>query len=128
MNGKEGIEFIEHVGFGHLHIFTYSPREGTKAATLPNPVSEPIKKQRSQQLHKLGDQMRLNFYQTNLGKQFPILWEGYSESVTPDTQRIFGYTPNYLKVACVVSKATSLANTMTTVNLQTIGDNFILAE
>ena len=59
---QESLEFIRHVGFGHIHIFTYSPREGTKASTLSNPVQEPIKKQRSQQLHQLGDEMRLKFF------------------------------------------------------------------
>lgn len=39
----ESIEFIKKCGFGHIHIFTYSPREGTKAATLPNPVPYEIK-------------------------------------------------------------------------------------
>lgn len=125
---QESVEFIRRVGFGQLHIFTYSPREGTKAATLPNQVQEPIKKQRSQQLHQLSDAMRLKFYQANLGKQFPVLWEGYSEPVGKDRQRVFGYTPNYLKVACVIGNDNSLENKITFASLISVGDNCIFAE
>jgi threonylcarbamoyladenosine tRNA methylthiotransferase MtaB len=125
---QESLEFIQQVGFGHIHIFTYSPREGTKAATLPNPVPEPIKKQRSKQLHKLGDEMRLRFYQDNLGKQFQVLWEGYSEPVGTDRQRVFGYTTNYLKVASVISKDKSLENKTTLAILKTVNDVCVLVE
>ncbi|MBK8816211.1 MAG: tRNA (N(6)-L-threonylcarbamoyladenosine(37)-C(2))-methylthiotransferase MtaB [Methylococcaceae bacterium] len=125
---QESIAFIECVGFGQLHIFTYSPREGTKAAGLPNPVPEPIKKQRSQQLHKLGDKMRLKFYQDNLGKQFPVLWEGYSELVDADRQRVFGYTPNYLKVGCVIGKDKTLENKTTLATLTAVNDFYISAD
>jgi threonylcarbamoyladenosine tRNA methylthiotransferase MtaB len=125
---QESLEFIRHVGFGQLHIFTYSPREGTKAATLPNPVQEPIKKQRSQHLHQLGDGMRLKFYQDNLGQQFPVLWEGYLEPVGVDRQRVFGYTPNYLKVGCVISNEMSLENKATLARLTAINDTYILAD
>ncbi|ESS71857.1 threonylcarbamoyladenosine tRNA methylthiotransferase MtaB [Methyloglobulus morosus KoM1] len=125
---QESLQFIQQVSFGHLHIFTYSPREGTKAATLPNPVPEPIKKHRSQQLHQLGDDMRLKFYRANLDQQFPVLWEGYSEPVGANKQRIFGYTPNYLKVACVISKDKSLENNTTLATLKTVSDTYIFAE
>lgn len=125
---QESLEFIQQVSFGHIHIFTYSPREGTKAATLLNPVPEPIKKQRSQQLHQLADKMRLKFYQVNLGQQFPVLWEAYSEPVGADKQRVFGYTPNYLKVASEISNDQSLENTTTLTTLKKVSDNCILAE
>jgi len=42
---QESLEFIEETGFSHIHIFTYSPRQGTKAATLPNAVPNALKKQ-----------------------------------------------------------------------------------
>ncbi len=125
---QESIEFIGRIGFGQLHIFTYSPREGTKAASLPNPVPEPIKKQRSQQLHKLGDEMRLQFYQANLSQQFPVLWEGYCEPLGEDRQRVFGYTPNYLKVGCEIAKEHVLENKTTLAVLTEIHNSFIAVQ
>jgi len=125
---QESLAFIERIGFGHLHIFTYSPREGTKAATLPNPVPEAIKKQRSQALHQLADKMRQAFYLKNVGQQFPVLWEGYSEPVDDGLKRVFGYTPNYLKVACLVVEDKVLANTTTPLALETVCPDYIVGK
>ena len=36
---QDSFNFIKQTGFGHIHIFTYSSREGTKAATLPNQLT-----------------------------------------------------------------------------------------
>ena len=125
---QESLAFIERIGFGHIHIFSYSPREGTKAATFPNPLPETVKKQRSQQLHQLADVMRLRFYEKNIGRQFPVLWEGYSEAINEKLQRVFGYTPNYLKVGCEVEKEKSLANRTDPATLKAVNGSYIAAE
>ena len=109
----ESIEFIKKCGFGHIHIFTYSPREGTKAATLPNPVSYEIKKQRSEQLHRLAEEMKYNFYTQNLGQTFSVLWEGQRDKLENGHVRVFGYTPHYLRVSCDVDATKSLENQIT---------------
>ena len=107
---QDSFDFIKQTGFGHIHIFTYSSREGTKAASLPNQVTNEIKKQRSRQLHQLADEMKLKFCRDNIGNEFPVLWEGYSEPVEGGKQQVFGYTPNYLRVACVISNDESVEN------------------
>ncbi len=109
----ESIEFIKKCGFGHIHIFTYSPREGTKAATLPNPVPYEIKKQRSEQLHQLAEEMKYNFYTQNLGQTFSVLWEGQRDKLENGHVRVFGYTPHYLRVSCDVDATKSLENQIT---------------
>jgi threonylcarbamoyladenosine tRNA methylthiotransferase MtaB len=114
---QESFEFIKNCGFGHIHIFTYSPREGTKAATLPHPVSHEIKKQRSEQLHRLAHEMKQHFYQQNVGQKFEVLWEGQREELENGKQRVFGYTPNYLRVSCEISEAETLENQITTFQL-----------
>jgi threonylcarbamoyladenosine tRNA methylthiotransferase MtaB len=121
---QDSLAFIGQVGFGHIHIFTYSKREGTKAAGLPNQISAEIKKQRSQQLHALADTMKQAFALENVGKEFPVLWEAYSEPLDGDKQRVFGYTPNYLKVAAVISQDDSLENQIRIAELVAVeGDN-----
>jgi threonylcarbamoyladenosine tRNA methylthiotransferase MtaB len=115
---RESLDFIQQVGFGNLHIFAYSPRSGTKAATLPNPVSEAIKKQRSAELHGVSENMQKAFYAKNLGHQYPVLWEGYCEPVNETTKRVFGYTTNYLKVSSLVANAIKLENTIQLVELK----------
>ncbi len=94
---NQSLETIDSIGFGHIHIFSYSPREGTKASQLLNPVSGAIKKIRSNQLHGLADQLKKNFHQTQINKEVAVLWEGQK---TDDNGRLLfsGYTPNFCKV------------------------------
>ena len=115
---QESFNFIKRCGFGHIHIFTYSPREGTKAATLPNPVPHEIKKQRSEQLHHLADEMKRHFHQQNIGQTFQVLWEGQREDLKNGKVRVFGYTPNYLRVACEIENDETLENQITAYTLK----------
>ena len=46
---QETLAFVEAVHFGHIHIFAYSPRAGTKAANLPDPITRGVKRERSEQ-------------------------------------------------------------------------------
>lgn len=113
----EGFEFIKACEFGHIHIFTYSPREGTKAATMPNPVPFEIKKQRSEQLHLLAEQMKRDFYQKNVGHVFEVLWEGQREALENGNVKVFGYTPNYLRVTQKIKENEVLENKITNFTL-----------
>jgi threonylcarbamoyladenosine tRNA methylthiotransferase MtaB len=125
---RDSFDFIEQTGFGHIHIFTYSPREGTKAATLPDQLSNDIKKQRSQQLHELADLMKRQFFEVNVGNEFPVLWEGYSEELDAGKKRVFGYTPNYLRVGCVINQNESLENQIIKARLTAVAENYLVAQ
>jgi threonylcarbamoyladenosine tRNA methylthiotransferase MtaB len=125
---QDSFDFIKQTGFGHIHIFTYSSREGTKAATLPDQVVNEIKKQRSQQLHQLANAMKLQFCQDNIGHKFPVLWEGYSEPLEGGKQRVFGYTPNYLRVGCVIHNDESVENQTITTKLMVVEEGCIVGE
>ncbi len=125
---QDSVDFIKRIGFGHIHIFTYSRREGTKAATLPDQVSNDIKKQRSQQLHALAHEMKQQFYQQALGHSFPVLWEGYSEPLDNGKQRVFGYTPNYLRVGWVINADETVENQTRLTQLTALTDGFIVGE
>jgi threonylcarbamoyladenosine tRNA methylthiotransferase MtaB len=125
---QDSFNFIKQTGFGHIHIFTYSSREGTKAATLPNQLTNDIKKQRSQQLHVLANDMKLAFCQENIDNQFPVLWEGYHEPLEGGKQRVFGYTPNYLKVSCVINNDESVENKIIATKLMAVEEGYIIGE
>ena len=125
---QDSFDFIKQTGFGHIHIFTYSSREGTKAATLPNQVDYEIKKQRSQQLHELANDMKIAFCQDNIGNEFPVLWEGYSEPLEGGKQRVFGYTPNYLRVGCVINNDESVENQTIRARLMAVKEGYIVGE
>ncbi|MDD2724588.1 MAG: tRNA (N(6)-L-threonylcarbamoyladenosine(37)-C(2))-methylthiotransferase MtaB [Methylovulum sp.] len=125
---QDSVAFIKRIGFGHIHIFTYSKREGTKAASLPNQISNEIKKQRSLQLHGLAKDLRQQFCLANIGETFPVLWEAYSEPHSETQQRVFGYTPNYLKIGCVVNNDESLENQTRNAKLTAIDEQFVSAD
>lgn len=92
---NETLQFVESIGFGHIHIFSYSAREGTKAATLPNPVDKAVKKYRGDQMRELARQLKLNALSQLVGHQYPVLFENKSSL---GDQVYLGYTPNYHRV------------------------------
>lgn len=96
---EQTMEYIQQVGFGHIHIFTYSDREGTKAARLPNKISKEVKKERSRRLHELAAKLKQQELEAQLGQTVPILWESSNLTNADGSQRYHGYTPNYHKVA-----------------------------
>jgi len=125
---QESFNFIKQIGFGHIHIFTYSSREGTKAASLPDQLSNEIKKQRSRQLHDLAEEMKLKFFAGNVGREFPVLWEGYSEALADNKQRVFGYTPNYLRVGCVIGNDVSVENRTISCMVTAVEEGYVVGE
>jgi len=125
---QESIDFINQIGFGHIHIFSYSPREGTKAASFPEPIDNTLKKQRSQQLHKLAQNMKEHTMTQNLGKQFPVLWEANNQPPRSGSQQYFGYTPNYLRVAVSVPEQSKLENNISPVVLEAMNGDYLTAK
>lgn len=107
---RQTVDFVESVGFGHMHVFSFSPREGTKAATLGNAVSPDIKKQRTQEMIALAEKMKSQFYEGQMNAHSHVLWERAKKSEQGETL-YQGYTHNYLKVQTL--SELSLENTIT---------------
>jgi len=124
---EESFNFIKAIGFGHIHIFTYSSREGTKAASLPNQLTNEVKKQRSKQLHELAETMKKQFVQGNINQQYAVLWEAKKPEIENNQQMVFGYTPNYLRVACKVSRDKKIENKIINAELKLFSENHIYA-
>ncbi len=91
---RQTLGFAEAMRFGHIHIFAYSPRVGTKAAAMPDQLPGAVKQQRSRQLHEIAQTSRRAVLQQAIGGAFEVLVEGRDE----DTGNWSGYTPNYLRV------------------------------
>ena len=124
---QQTMETVESIGFGHIHIFSFSPREGTKAARLPNPVADDIVRQRSQQLHALADKMKQAIMSQQLGKQLDVLWESPKAVAGSDTIRYTGYTPNFLRVETMLDNGVILENMISKTRLNGISpDNGLL--
>ncbi len=123
----ESVEFIKAMEFGHMHIFSYSERAGTKAASLPYKIPDIIKKQRSQSLHQVALASRQTFFKKQLGQEYQVLWEGSAETMKAG-DLTFGYTPNYLKVACEAPVTAPINNQIRKVKLVSVEDNYLLAK
>lgn len=100
-----GLAFIESIGFGHLHIFPFSPRQGTKAACMEEQIPKATTSERCKQLAGLAEKMKLAHLAVAKGKKgVPVLWERPSRSENPGKVRFSGYTPNYLRVETEVDE------------------------
>ncbi|MGB1110229.1 MAG: tRNA (N(6)-L-threonylcarbamoyladenosine(37)-C(2))-methylthiotransferase MtaB [Gammaproteobacteria bacterium] len=96
---RQTMEAVDQIGFGHLHIFSYSDREGTKAASLPDKIPLEIKRRRSRELHDLAARMKSDALSGMIGTEDQVLWEG-RESVGDNAEALrFGYTRNFHRVA-----------------------------
>jgi len=90
---EESYGFCEETGFAGIHVFPYSPRTGTRAATMPDQVDERVKKGRSQKMLTLAQRSAGEFREQFLGRTMPVLWE---KETDPGTWN--GLTNNYIRV------------------------------
>jgi threonylcarbamoyladenosine tRNA methylthiotransferase MtaB len=92
---QQTMDYVERTGFGHMHIFSYSRREGTKAAGLPGQVEKAVKKERSRQMHELAKRLKKDELQKHIGARCSVLWE---QQINQETALWAGYTPHYHKI------------------------------
>jgi len=72
---EETFEFCEQIGFSRMHIFTFSPRPGTRAADLPDAVPPKVAQERHRRLSVLADEMAAAFHETFIGQTARVLVE-----------------------------------------------------
>ena len=125
---QQSLDFIAEQQFGHIHAFTYSERDGTKAATLPDPVPMPVRQQRSRQLHELGETLKQAKQLASVGQCVDVLFERGKqvESAGDMIWQHQGYTPNYQRV--VIQSRSNLANQIVPTRLTGIKDKRLTGE
>ncbi|MEA3332737.1 MAG: radical SAM protein, partial [Pseudomonadota bacterium] len=94
---KETMDLLEAVELGYLHVFPYSPRQGTVAASWPDRVSAAEKKVRAAKLGALGRHKREVFSRKNLSRDLNVLLETKVDDCRYGTAW-FGHSRNYLPV------------------------------
>ncbi len=87
---QETIETIKQINFSKIHVFPYSKREGTKAASMPNQVNDMTKKQRVKELLALSDELEEKYQKANINQKEEILIEKQENNLS------YGHTTNYL--------------------------------
>jgi threonylcarbamoyladenosine tRNA methylthiotransferase MtaB len=89
------MEFFDSLPLTYFHVFPYSIRSGTVAASLPDQVSVTAKKERARKMRELGARKKRDFYKRFLGRRASVLVEADS---TP-AGGLRGYSRNYLPVS-----------------------------
>ncbi|WP_276876820.1 tRNA (N(6)-L-threonylcarbamoyladenosine(37)-C(2))-methylthiotransferase MtaB [Chryseobacterium joostei] len=89
----ETYNFLNNLPITYLHVFTYSERENTEASEMGDVVPIPERKKRNKMLRILSEKKKMAFYQTQLGKTLPVLWEHENKD-----GKMFGFTENYVRV------------------------------
>jgi len=118
---QESLEFIQRIGFGHIHIFSYSHRDGTRAAKLEGQLQSSTKKQRSRELAAIAKSMKSAALQKMIGQKVEVLWESGVEEVAEGRFKYSGYTPNYHRVKAELTG--DAARQILPVTLQQLSDD-----
>lgn len=89
----ETYNYLNSLPISYLHIFTYSERENTEAVEMDGVVPVAERKKRNKMLRILSEKKKMAFYETQLGKNLPILWEHENKG-----GKMYGFTENYVRV------------------------------
>ena len=111
----ETYNFLNALDISYLHVFTYSERDNTEAALMQEVVPGNVRAKRSKMLRGLSVKKRRAFYESQIGKNKTVLFEGENKE-----GYIHGFTENYVKVKTPWNP--ELVNTLHNINLTRIDD------
>jgi threonylcarbamoyladenosine tRNA methylthiotransferase MtaB len=117
------VDFIKLVDFSNMHVFKFSPREGTPAAKYINQVSPYIKEQRSKIITSIAQERKLAYESKFLNTKMDVLFEYMIDK----QGRIYeGHTDNYIRVFAVSEK--DIKGIICPVELKAIKEDYIEGE
>jgi threonylcarbamoyladenosine tRNA methylthiotransferase MtaB len=117
---EETLAFVKKVAFADVHVFKFSKRSGTPAATMDGQISDAIKQQRAERLGFVVDEMREAYSTKYLGETMTILFENHHANAW------YGHATNYLKV--IVETEKDLTNQILPVHLKAFRDHYFDGE
>ncbi len=105
---QQELAFLEEIRPAFIHVFPYSKRPGTPAATMPDQVPEPVKAERVARLEELCARLHGEFVEANRGVREKVLFESKEKDGS-----MSGYTGNYIRItrpwdAALVGKLTEI--------------------
>ena len=111
--------FLNELPISYLHVFPYSERANTTAKKMQDTVPLKLRNDRTTQLRSLSEKKKRAFYESQIGKTRPVLFE--SEVRDGNMQ---GYTDNYVRVVSEYDPL--LIDTLVPFQLQQIDANFLM--
>jgi len=112
----ETYNFLNEMDISYLHVFTYSERDNTEAAEMPDVVPMNVRSKRSKMLRGLSVKKRRAFYESQIGSNRTVLFESENKE-----GYIHGFTENYVKVKTPWNP--ELVNTLHEINLTRIDED-----
>lgn len=112
----ETYHFLNDLEISYLHVFTYSERDNTEAAEMGDVVPMNIRSKRSKMLRGLSVKKRRSFYESQIGTNRTVLFEGENKE-----GYIHGFTENYVKVKTPWNP--ELVNTLHDIRLTNIDED-----
>ncbi|MCL5247407.1 tRNA (N(6)-L-threonylcarbamoyladenosine(37)-C(2))-methylthiotransferase MtaB [Cellulophaga sp. 20_2_10] len=112
----ETYHFLNELDISYLHVFTYSERDNTVAASMDNAVPKNVRAKRSKMLRGLSVKKRRAFYESQLGTTRTVLFESENKE-----GYINGFTENYVKVKAPWNP--ELVNTLHKIELTEIDED-----
>lgn len=100
---RESLAFVEEMEFAGGHVFTYSPRPGTAATRLPNPVPPEIRKQRNAAYRALFARQAEAYRRRFIGRTEEVLWESILER-GEHGWRLEGLGSHYLRITAYADR------------------------
>lgn len=90
---EQTYRYLESLEPAFLHVFPFSARANTPAATMKNKVQDSVKTARAARLEELCERLHRKFYERYVGSEALVLWES-----SPKAGWMVGFTENYIKV------------------------------
>jgi len=114
--------FLEHLDFTYLHVFPYSKRPGTRAASFPGHIEKQEKADRVETLRILSEKNRIAFYSRHIGSRKKVLIENERDG----SGFLKGFTDNYIPV--LLEGDDSLKNSVVSVKLIMLANGSVKAD
>ena len=114
---SQTLDFIRRCAFSSMHIFPYSRRSGTPAATMAGQIPHAVQEQRAQAAQAVAREMEEAYLQALVGSTLPVLFEEEKEGLWQ------GHAPNYVAVRAV---GENLHNQLRQVTITGVGDGILL--
>ena len=111
------MRLVEALPLTYLHVFPFSPRAGTPAANMPDPVQPQIQKEWARRIRKLGEAKRAEFCRSAINKTQEVLIE---EKRDPETGWLKGISSNY--ITALIDGPDALKNRLVEVQPDAISD------
>ena len=117
---QQTYDFLNNLDISYLHVFSYSPRDNTKALEFENIITTDKRKQRSKLLHDLSEIKRTKFYNNFIGQERNVLFESVHD------ENIYGHTNNYIKVMVIGSS--EMVNKIIPIKMIKIKNSYMFGE